>query len=330
MSDNTACLLGSFYLWTFRADLTIVLLTNKLQALDNKNLIYRGLEEYGRMLNKGEAVHSLAEGRQGLMGSILVSSRWQMFSFFVALTWFREGMREPFRMYALYFPIKRACFFGKLHNQVKGRAMETETEGYWLTVKEAALLLQIDPSRVRQLLLKDQERSEETRRFPAARKASTGEEKALFQSGRIGLRPQEGVWLLHCDDVTDQRERRGLVLGRPSKWRHYYAACVWFSGTSSPAREAFAWACGDDCGCCVAMLSGAAESYYLRCLPTMLWLDGGWEEMEPKRYTELLRAAYQRHECGRIACLMVPFHPTDPLDLAKIIVQAERHFAEEM
>ncbi len=61
---------------------TAVLLTAKLQALDNKNLIHRGLEEYGRllktidiltylsdqpyrrrigrMLNKGEAVHSLA------------------------------------------------------------------------------------------------------------------------------------------------------------------------------------------------------------------------------------------------------------------------------
>ncbi len=61
---------------------TAVLLANKLQALDNKNLIHRGLEEYGRilytmdiltfisdqphrrrvgrMLNKGEAVHSLA------------------------------------------------------------------------------------------------------------------------------------------------------------------------------------------------------------------------------------------------------------------------------
>src|SRR5258708_35889559 len=61
---------------------TAVLLTSKLQALDNKNLIHRGLEEYGRilstidmltfisdkphrrrvgrMLNKGEAVHSLA------------------------------------------------------------------------------------------------------------------------------------------------------------------------------------------------------------------------------------------------------------------------------
>jgi TnpA family transposase len=61
---------------------TAVLLVNKLQSLDNKNLIHRGLEEYGRilytmdiltfisdqphrrrvgrMLNKGEAVHSLA------------------------------------------------------------------------------------------------------------------------------------------------------------------------------------------------------------------------------------------------------------------------------
>ena len=61
---------------------TSVLLVAKLQALDNKNLIHRGLEEYGRllktidiltflsdkpyrrrigrMLNKGEAVHSLA------------------------------------------------------------------------------------------------------------------------------------------------------------------------------------------------------------------------------------------------------------------------------
>src|SRR5258707_13507798 len=61
---------------------TAVLLTSKLQALDNKNLIHRGLEEYGRilytmdvltflsdqpdrrkvgrMLNKGEPVHSLA------------------------------------------------------------------------------------------------------------------------------------------------------------------------------------------------------------------------------------------------------------------------------
>jgi TnpA family transposase len=59
-----------------------VLLVAKLQALDNKNLIHRGLEEYGRllktidiltylsdkpyrrrigrMLNKGEAVPSLA------------------------------------------------------------------------------------------------------------------------------------------------------------------------------------------------------------------------------------------------------------------------------
>ena len=61
---------------------TAVLLVAKLQALDNKNLIHRGLVEYGRllktivfltflsdkpyrrrigrMLNKGEAVHSLA------------------------------------------------------------------------------------------------------------------------------------------------------------------------------------------------------------------------------------------------------------------------------
>src|SRR5438552_4908013 len=61
---------------------TAVLLVAKLQSLDNKNLIHRGLEEYGRllktidiltflsnkpyrrrigrMLNKGEAVHSLA------------------------------------------------------------------------------------------------------------------------------------------------------------------------------------------------------------------------------------------------------------------------------
>lgn len=29
---------------------TAVLLTSKLQALDNKNLIHRGLEEYGRIL----------------------------------------------------------------------------------------------------------------------------------------------------------------------------------------------------------------------------------------------------------------------------------------
>jgi TnpA family transposase len=72
---------------------TAVLLTNKLQALDNKNLIHRGLEEYGRilstidmltfisdkphrrrvgrMLNKGEAVHSLARdvayGQRGVL-----------------------------------------------------------------------------------------------------------------------------------------------------------------------------------------------------------------------------------------------------------------------
>lgn len=204
-----------------------------------------------------------------------------------------------------------------------------ETEGYWLTVREAALLLQVDPSRIRQILLKDQDRSEETRRFPAARKASVEEEKALFQSGRIGLIPQETIWLLHCDDVTDRQERRGLVLGRPSKWRHYYTSCEWFIGKVSPAREAFAWACDGDLKCCAAMLSGTAESYYLRCLPTALWLDGGWEEIEPKRYTELLRDAYQRHECGRVASLMVPFHANDPLDIAKIVVQAERHFTDE-
>ncbi|MGI9057149.1 MAG: Tn3 family transposase [Ktedonobacteraceae bacterium] len=72
---------------------TAVLLVAKLQALDNKNLIYRGLEEYGRllktidiltflsdkpyrrrigrMLNKGEAVHSLtrlvAYGQLGIL-----------------------------------------------------------------------------------------------------------------------------------------------------------------------------------------------------------------------------------------------------------------------
>jgi TnpA family transposase len=72
---------------------TAVLLTAKLQALDNKNLIHRGLEEYGRMLktidiltfvsdkphrrkvgrmlNKGEAVHSLARdvayGQRGVL-----------------------------------------------------------------------------------------------------------------------------------------------------------------------------------------------------------------------------------------------------------------------
>ncbi|HEX6555852.1 MAG TPA: Tn3 family transposase [Ktedonobacteraceae bacterium] len=31
--------------------MTAVLLTSKLQALDNKNLIHRGLEEYGRILS---------------------------------------------------------------------------------------------------------------------------------------------------------------------------------------------------------------------------------------------------------------------------------------
>src|SRR6266496_4907403 len=72
---------------------TAVLLTSKLQALDNKNLIHRGLEEYGRilytmdvltflsdqphrrkvgrMLNKGEAVHSLVRdvsyGQRGVL-----------------------------------------------------------------------------------------------------------------------------------------------------------------------------------------------------------------------------------------------------------------------
>ena len=72
---------------------TSVLLVEKLQALDRKNLVHRGLEEYGRllrtidilsfisdpayrqrvgsMLNKGEAVHSLgralAYGQQGAL-----------------------------------------------------------------------------------------------------------------------------------------------------------------------------------------------------------------------------------------------------------------------
>jgi hypothetical protein len=218
----------------------------------------------------------------------------------------------------------------KIENQLKGRAMETETVGYWLTAKEAALLLQVDPSRVRQILLKDQERSEETRRFPAARKASVEEEKALFQSGRIRLIPQEGIWLVHVHDVADQQQRRGLVIGRPPRWRSYYKELPWFSGASSPAKEAFAWVCDGDSKCCAAMLSGSAESYYLRCLPTALWIDGGWEEMEPRRYTELLRDAYQQHSCGKIACLMVPFHANDPLDIAKIVIQAERHFTEEM
>lgn len=204
-----------------------------------------------------------------------------------------------------------------------------EMEGYWLTVKEASLLLQVDPSRIRQILIRDQQRSEETRRFPAARKASTGEEKALFQSGRIGLIPQEGVWLLHRDDVADQQERRGLILGRPARWRKYYAECIWFVGISSPAKEAFAWACDGDSRCSTAMLSAAAESYYERCLPTALWIDGGWEEMEPKHYTELLRDAYQQHSCGKIACLMVPHHANNPLDIAKIVMLAEHHFIEE-
>ena len=72
---------------------TAVLLVEKLQALDRKNLVHRGLEEYGRllrtidilsfisdpphrhrvgqMLNKGEAVHSLARdvayGQHGVL-----------------------------------------------------------------------------------------------------------------------------------------------------------------------------------------------------------------------------------------------------------------------
>ncbi len=206
--------------------------------------------------------------------------------------------------------------------------METEDEGYWLTVQETAQRLRVDPSRVRQILLRDQERSEATRRFPSGRKATAEEEKALFQCGRIGLIPVEGVWLIDVRDVAAQEAKRGLVLGRPPRWRSYYAECQWFVGHSSPATEAFGWACDGDRGCTKIMLSATAERYYERCLPTAVWIDG-WEAMEPRRYTELLRDAYQQHSCGKIAGLMVTFHAQDPLDIAKIVVQAERHFLAE-
>jgi hypothetical protein len=208
--------------------------------------------------------------------------------------------------------------------------MKTEREGYWLTVAEAALQLQVDSSRVRQILLKDQERSETTRRFPSGRKATEEEEKALFLCRRIGLIPVEGVWLIDARDVTNQAAQRGLFLGRPPKARTYYADCPWYFGLASPATEAFDWACDGDHSCTTAILSAAAEHYYERCLPTAAWVDGGWEVVEPKRHAELLRDAFQQHECGKIAGLMITFHAQDPLEMVKIVVQAERHFwAEE-
>jgi hypothetical protein len=207
---------------------------------------------------------------------------------------------------------------------MKGKERQTNVGARWLTAWEVALRLQVDDSRVRQILIQDQKRPQEMRRFPSARKALPGEEQELRQSRRIKRAPASGVWLIAADEVESVQEKGRRLLGRPPKWEYYYAGCAWFSGRK-PAEEALTWACAGDEDCCAAMLSAQLKSFYERCIPTAVCLDGVWVKMEAKAFTEALREAYEGRSCGKIAYLTAAFH--DQFGVALVVRQAERHFA---
>lgn len=198
---------------------------------------------------------------------------------------------------------------------------EVEAQQYWLTVSEAAGRLGVDPSRIRQLVLKDRERREEQKTFPSARKATAHEAKEYVASGRVGRVPSDGIWLIEAREVARRQEKWGR-LGRPANWQGYYAACVWFRGVETPAEEALIWACDGNAACVGAMRSEALTRYYERCVLAEMKIDGTWDVIEPKVYTEMVREAYQQRAYGKIACLLAPFH--DGLHLATVIVQVER------
>ncbi len=51
-------------------------------------------------------------------------------------------------------------------------------------------------------------------------------------------------------------------------------------------------------------------------------IDGTWDVIEPRVYTEMVREAYPQRAYGKIACVLASFH--DALHLATVIVQVER------
>ena len=204
--------------------------------------------------------------------------------------------------------------------------MEIEGERYWLTVAEAALRLGVNPSRIRQLLLKDQERHEDLRTFPSARRANPQEERELLADRRVGRIPHEGVWLIEINDIERRKLMLGpLQIGRPHTWKDDYADCAWFSGASSPAREALIWVCDGDTKCGTMMLSETIKRFYERCIPVPMLIEESWEVMMPKKYTEELHSAYQQRAYGKLATFMAPFHTAS--GLANVIIQLEHSFA---
>ncbi|GCE32056.1 hypothetical protein KDA_75400 [Dictyobacter alpinus] len=203
--------------------------------------------------------------------------------------------------------------------------MKIEAEHDWLTTAEAAFHLGVNASRIRQLLLKDQGCREDRRTFPSARRANPQEERELQADRRVGRIPREGVWLIGVKDIERRKLMLGpLQIGRPHQWKDHYADCPWFSGTSAPAREALVWACDGDNSCSTVMLSESIQRFYERCMPAPVLIEGSWETMMPKKYTQELHSAYQQHAYGKIATLMAPFHTAS--GLANVIIQLERSF----
>jgi hypothetical protein len=198
---------------------------------------------------------------------------------------------------------------------------EGEARRHWLTVSEAAGRLAVDPSRIRQLLLKDQERGGEQRIFPSARKATMNEAKELTVDGRVRRVPRDGIWLIDAHDVARRQEKRER-LGRPANGQCSYAECIWFRGHMTPAEEALVWACDGNAECVNVMLSEPLRWYYERCVSAEMKINGGWDVIEPRLYTEMVHEAYQQRVYGRVACLLAPFH--DAFHLATVIEQVER------
>lgn len=96
-------------------------------------------------------------------------------------------------------------------------------------------------------------------------------------------------------------------------WDAYYGNCTWYAGKNTwndnPIGLALEYACLGHIGSCVSFLSNRLFTFYARCEPAHI-LDEQ-EPIEPRQYTELLRAAYERQDAAAVRQLAEPFHGTE-------------------
>lgn len=109
-------------------------------------------------------------------------------------------------------------------------------------------------------------------------------------------------------------------------WDSYYSACPWYNNVwhDSPFGMALEYATGKHIGSCVAISSNRLIWYYERCQHQDIHTEQGIQPIEPRQFTELLRAAYQHQNIAALTALASNFNSQDALD--ETIEQARKLF----